>query len=43
MLSALLALHGTRYAVAVTRAFELTGHSDPAVAEAAWDVLAAAC
>jgi len=43
LLEALLGLRGTRDPRAVTKAFELTGHLDARVAEAAWEVLAAAC
>lgn len=40
---ALIALRGTRDARAVTLAHQLTHHPDPRVAEAAWELLAAAC
>jgi hypothetical protein len=43
VVEALVALRGTRDPRAVTRAYELTNHSDPGVAEAAWDLLIAAC
>jgi serine/threonine protein kinase len=43
LIAALAALCGTRDPRAVTRAFELTRHPNPGVAEAAWEVLAAAC
>jgi hypothetical protein len=36
-------MRGTRDPRAVTRAHELTSHSDPRVVEAAWELLAAAC